>query len=214
MALMTLLKDQGVKRGFQADPEREGSLEFGVSSIAGKDFIIFRIGRVVAQRAGLKVKDRVMLDIDRSGAGYSGALKPNPKGWSLQSADPKSENPALILRITWRDKWPYLDKLTACSDVIAKNHSLTFLFPEGTTLGKPTQEEVLRELDESRKKVEHKGEVPDGVLEEVYQEHKEIVERDLPRKKRKEDRPTRRESDKAPMMKNGRPYGRRKGDKI
>lgn len=199
MALMTLLKDKDVKRGFHADPDRERALEFGVSSISGTEFMLFRIGRIVAQAAGFKAKDRVTIVVDKQdkdGSLYA-RLEPNPKGWVLQAADPKADNPSLVLRITWRDKWPYLGKMTACQRVTAKDFRINFIFPEGTTLGKP---EPVLEM------------IPEGVPEEVYNEHKEIVERDLPRRKKKDNGHFRRKADKAPSMKDGKPYGRRYND--
>jgi hypothetical protein len=188
--LKTIFKDSAVERGFKSDPKRDASLEFSVSETAGIEYMYFRIGRTIAQRAGLRPKDRVALAYDEKTK--LGVLKPHPKGWVLQSGDPKSDNPPLVLRVTWRDDWPYLDKVGVCKDVVARDQVLEFYFPEGTTFGK------MKEV------------VPD----ELYEEHRDIIENGKPagRKGKKDGHSFRRESDKAPRMKDGKPYGRRHND--
>ena len=52
-------------------------------------------------------------------------------------------------------------------------------------------------------------------VDELFEEHKKIAEREerVNKKAVKQAIPLRRESDKAPMMRDGKPYGRRKEDK-
>ena len=188
--LKTIFKDMAVERGFKSDPERDSSLEFGVSVTAGKEYMYFRIGKIVAQRAGLEPKDRMALAFDER-TGF-GVLKPHPKGWVLQSGDPKAESPPLTLRATYQDKWPYIEKLQKCRDVKSRDKVLEFYFPVGTTFGK----------------------MQEAVPDELYEEHRDIIENGKPagRKGKKNGHGYRREADKAPRLKDGKPYGRRHND--
>jgi hypothetical protein len=148
--MKTIFKDSAVG-SFKADPRRDASLEFAVIKISGKDFLYFRVGKALAQKAGLKPKDRVSLAYDERTK--LGLLKPHAKGWALQSGDANAENPPLVLRATYQDDWPYLSELSACKDVISRERVLEFKFPDATTFGKmeealpdePEEEEVMPE---------------------------------------------------------------------
>ena len=184
--LKTITKESAFGKG-SANSERAGNLEFHVAKIRGKEFLYFRIGSIVAQRSGLKVKDRVALQWDDE-TGY-GAIKPSPKGWALQSGNIESSDPPLVLRVTRKkdDNPPYLEKLAQCQAVKASGNSLEFYFPDGTTFGDKRAEDVSA----------------------IYREHKEIVERGRSTRK---DEPHKRIGNGAPKMKHGKPYGRRATD--
>lgn len=187
--LQTIFKDK--QRGGSQDASREGTLEFHVMTVSGKEYMHFRIGRKVAERAGLRVGDKIVFAYDPSHKTLQGEIKPDPRGWALQAVG-KTDNPPLWVRITYQDERPYLSKAGVCTDVIAKGQELTFNFPDGTTFGKPEED------------------APSA----LYVAHKEIVENGKPkgRKGRRDGHEFRRRSDEAPRTKEGKPYGRRHND--
>ena len=188
--MLKKLMKENIRKGREFDATREGRLEYGVSKVKGIDSVYIRIGSTVAERAGLRPKDEIRIEYDdETGEGY---LKPSPGGWALQAIG-KTEFPPLFLRVTWNKDWPYVEGFRPCRRVIAKNQSLEFIFPEGTKFnGK-------------------EAEIPVSVPVELYKEHKEIVEKGR-RKSRKDGHAFRRKADKAPSMRDGKPYGRREGD--
>lgn len=181
--LRTITKDDMAK--IPAVSNRSGNLEFQVARIRGIEYLYFRIGSIVAQRAGLKPKDKVILAWDDE-TGF-GAMRPAKDGWALQSGNLKVDDPPLVLRVTRKvdeKNPPYLEKMGVCKNVKALDHSLEFYFPEGTTFGaaKPKQDD------------------------ELYDKHRRIVER--------ERRPTRKdELPLGEYGLDGKPYRRRATDR-
>lgn len=161
--------------------DRAGNLEFKVTKINGVEYLYFRIGKTVAQRAGLKAKDRVYLAVDDE-TGF-GVLKPNPKGWVLQSGDLKAEEPPLVLRVTRKPEHPYLAEMGVCGSVKATGNALEFYFPEGTKFEEGQPEEIS----------------------EVYREHEALVNG---RKRSRKDEPKKNGC----RVREGKPYGRRATD--
>lgn len=132
--LRTITKDAMAK--IPAASNRSGNLEFQVAKIRGIEYLYFRIGSIVAQRAGLKPKDKVILVWDDE-TGF-GAIRPGPDGWALQSGNLKVDDPPLVLRVTRKvdeTNPPYLEKMGVCQKVKALDHALEFYFPVGTTFG-------------------------------------------------------------------------------
>lgn len=169
------------------DSDRAGNLDFSVAVVRGKPYLYFRIGSIVAQRAGLRRGDKVMvLWNPETGAGI---IKPSPDGWTLQSGNMKIEdNPPLTVRITRKKRsdkrQPYLKKVKECLNVKAVANTLEFTFPEGTIFGEPEE----------------------GVEDELFEKHKKMVERDR--------RPTRKDEVSAGMFDGeGKPYKRRSSDR-
>lgn len=168
------------------DSDRAGNLDFSVAVVRDKPYLYFRIGSIVAQRAGLRRGDKVMvLWNPETGAGI---IKPHPDGWTLQSGNMKIEdNPPLTVRITrkkYKKRQPYLKKVGECRNVKAVSNTLEFMFPEGTIFGEP--EEVVED--------------------ELFETHKKLVERDR--------RPTRKdEVSLGEFDREGKPYRRRSTDR-
>ena len=165
-----------------ATNERAGNLEFKVTKINGVEYLYFRIGKTVAQRAGLKAKDRVVMGADPD-TGF-GVLKPGPKGWVLQSGDLSSEEPPLVLRVTRKKEHPYLAEMGVCTEVKATGNSLEFFFPKGTEFEEGEPEEIS----------------------EVYREHEALVTGK--KRKTRKDEPKRNGC----RVRDGKPYGRRATD--
>jgi hypothetical protein len=184
------LKAEGRRRGYQESPNREGNLEFRIGLITGKEYMFFRIGKIVAQKAGFRDKDRVVLDVDETNK--RGILRLDPAGWTLQKTGAEQEHPPLYLKGTWQDGYPYIKVPSKCLNVIAKNQRIEFQFPEKTTFGESVE----------------------AIPDELYEEHRDIIENGKPagRKGKKDGHSFRREADKAPRMKDGKPYGRRHND--
>lgn len=187
----TIKKSENVRRGYQENPAKEGALEFKIGQTNGKDYIFFRIGKIVAQKAGFRKKDEIVLDVDEEG--NRGVLRPEAGGWALQKTGREQEYPPLQWKATWQkdERHPYIKAAAMCDKVIAKNQRIEFYFPKGTTFG-----------------------AKDAVVDELYEEHRDIVESGKPagKKGKKNGHGYRREADKAPRLKDGKPYGRRHND--
>ena len=201
---LDIIKQSSIKKGvggFKASSESDNGLFFATHAVKtpGKyPFIFFRIGRELARKAGLAPGDTVLFGIDDE----TGIAKiyADKHGWKLVSGNTKSDNPPLILRVTWREGFPSIADPAMCKDVIARSRSISFRFPDKTS------------YNGLAKKSEVKEEEP---VDELFEEHKKIAEREerVNKKAVKQAIPLRRESDKAPMMRDGKPYGRRKEDK-
>lgn len=201
---LDLIKQGSAKRGaggFRADPSRENGLFFATHASGKMPFVFFRIGRELARKAGLAIGDTVIFEWDE-GTG-KGRISSNPKGWKLVSGNTKSDEPPLILRVTWRKGYPSIAEPAMCSDVIAKARSITFTYPEGVSYGELAKK--MERKDEEKAKTEE----PDP----LYEEHKKIAEREEKINKKARKDLKNGECCKAPFMKDGKPYGRRATDR-
>ena len=198
---LDVIKGSSAKRGaggFKADPARENGLFFATHTTGKLPFVFFRIGRELARKAGLALGDTVLFEWDE--ATGKGRIQPNLNGWKLVSGNTKSEDPPLILRVTWRESYPSIGEPGMCGEVIARSKCITFTYPKGTSYAGLA------------KKVEKtKEETPD----ELYVEHKKLVEREerVNKKARNGNGIGIPVAGSALMLKDGLPYGRRKGDK-
>lgn len=185
---MKIVSKESVK-GVISTQERAGNLEFCTTVINGTEYVYFRVGRNVAERAGLKIGDKVELAWDDEEK--KGRISPSPKGWALQSGNIKAENPPLVLRVTRKEAdWPRLEKIAKCRNVKLAANSLEFNFPEGTVFeGKP-----IRGLEVQKRKAAESA-------PSLFEEHKAIIEGNR-----------RRDGDARIRMRDGKPYGRRATD--
>lgn len=199
---LDIIKKSSVKPGLgggRATTESDNGLFFATHGAAahGKyPFIFFRIGRELAKKAGLALGDSVMFGIDDA----TGIAKiyADKNGWKLVSGNSKSDNPPLVLRVTWREGFPSIAEPAMCTDVIARARSISFKYPKATSF------DGLAKKPAKAVKATPKNEPVD----ELYEEHKKIAEREEMVNK-KAVKPTIEEF----SMKDGKPYGRRKGDK-
>lgn len=197
---LDIIKKASVKPGLgggRATTESDNGLFFATHGAAahGKyPFIFYRIGRELAKKAGLALGDSVMFGIDDA----TGIAKiyADKNGWKLVSGNSKSDNPPLVLRVTWREGFPSIDEPAMCTDVIARARSISFKYPKATS------------FDGLAKKGERVKEVVKEEVDPLFEEHRKIAEREE-RINKKAVKPTIEEY----SMKDGKPYGRRKGDK-
>ena len=135
---LEIIKADGVKRGaigFKQDAAKENGISFATH--LAKDgryhFVVFRIGREIARKAGLRVGDTALFGLDvEKGMGQIYASK---DGWKLVTSNPRSDNPALILRATWKKGYPSIGESALCSNALISNRTITFKFPKGTSFG-------------------------------------------------------------------------------
>ena len=173
----------------------------------GARYSHWRIGRKLAEKAGIALGDGVMFYADKNTR--QGMLKVVPyvkgKAWKLQTGDIKlGEKPPLVLRITWREGFPSISGKALCTDVVAGNREIKFKYPKGTSFDK------LAELGDANEDADACQNEPE---DELYEKHKEIIKKEeRVSKKQGNGTHSRRQSDKAPEWKDGKPYGRRASD--
>ena len=183
--------------GFQTNPENDNNILF--STPLGPDkkryFNNFRIGREIAAKAGFSEDDAVVLKWDKENfIGLIEAVPSEAGGWKLSKGS-KSERPPLVLRFTWHEKFPSTAKTVLCKVTKTGPRSIQFKFPDNTSFG-----ELAKPDDEQ--------------FDELHERHRGMVDKchmESARRPKKQEL-NRRKADKAPMMKDGKPYGRRKGD--
>lgn len=211
-----LVKQVPKRGGFQPDIERNNGIHFSTpkNKKLGAHYIFLRIGQDLARKAGLAAGDDVNLEWDdETGEGWISPL-PAGEGWKLVSGNPRSETPSLVLRMTWRESkdkpMPSITEGDLCKVKTARSRAISFDWPEGTVFGK-----LATKSKRAVKHVEAKRSAPiiDHRVDELYDKHKEIVEKEeRVSKKQGNGTPSRRKSDKAPEWKDGKPYGRRATD--
>lgn len=185
--------------GFQTNPENDNNILF--STPLGPDkkryFLNFRIGREVAAKAGFSEDDTVVLRWDKENfIGLIEAVPTEAGGWKLSKGS-KSDKPPLVLRFTWHEKFPSTAKTVLCKVTKMGSRSIQFKFPDNTSFGELAKKD-------------------DAQFDELYEHHRDMVESsnmESARRPKKQEL-NRRRTDKAPIMKDGKPYGRRKGDII
>ena len=198
ISALDVLKEQSpAMTGFQVNPENDNNILF--STPLGPDkkryFNNFRIGREVATKAGFSDDDVVVLrwNVEHR-VGLIEAVAAEKGGWKLAKGS-KSEKPPLVLRFTWHKKYPSTAKTVLCKVIKIAPRYIQFKFPENTSFG-----ELAKPDDEQ--------------FDELYEHHRGMVDKchmESARRPKKQEL-NRRKADKAPMMKDGKPYGRRKGD--
>lgn len=168
-------------------------------------YIYLRIGRNIARKAGLRPGDQLKLEFDDET--MDGWLIPSPEGNVLINGDQKihaEDYPPLIFKMTWAEELPSIAVKTAVKDVIiTSSQHLKFKFPPGTSF--------LALADGVHAEEES----------ELYQEHKEMVERSGSGKRVSEVRREAKKKSVSNIVKTERrggcrraaPYGRRATDR-
>ena len=173
----------------------------------GRHFLQLRIGKDVARDAGYLPSDKV--EIYWEPKTREGWLKPDPTGISLVRGDQDTKNPSLLYRVTWSPKVPSIASKALVEDLtIKEGQILYFKFPKGTSFDELVELEGSAEEEEEAPppatqsvKAIKKGRVDPR----LYEEHKALVER--------EKRVSRTCNEPPFIMKDGKPWGRREGDK-
>lgn len=151
---------------------------FSVAQSGKTKYLFIRVGREIAKKVGLRPGD--MVDLTWNPETREGWIEPAPIGRKLITGDEKVDTPPVIFKQTWSPKLPFIAEKMAMENVtLCGSHGIKFTFPKETVFADMPGEETTDEL---------------------YQEHKKLIESNRPIKRRK------------PTTKDGKPYGRRAGD--
>jgi hypothetical protein len=121
-------------------------------------FLRIRIGKLVAEKAGLKAGDKVELEWDKESR--LGFIVQNPEGWvlnglkRLKAGEKENGYQPLQLRYTWYRGLPSIHEPKLCREVVVIKGDLgdtttQFVFPEGTSFDRLAEQPKIQEGDPS-----------------------------------------------------------------